>query len=780
MTHPIAPVAISFGIGTLIGLFFPFHPLYLKPFLPGLIIFSWYLFLKKFEISSFNLVIIGFFLCGLILSHERKDKWNENPLRYFNYKEYVDLVGTVFKSPESVEGGYNIYIKVKKISFERKEIPLKGKVRLFVSKTHTKLPELFPGDEVLISAQFTERGRYSNPESRVDRALMIKGIHRTGKVKSSYLIKVLKSGSNWDIRRFFSKVKFSISKRIDIALKGEEGKFLKGAILGERNKIDDSTIKSFQKLGIYHILAISGLHIGIISIVFFKFLMLIRIPERKGYLILILILLFYSFLLEGKPPIFRASLLIILFLLSKLLWKDHYFLNTISLSAFSLLLLNPHYIIDPGFLLTYTAIFFIAFYTRNIYKNLPFFHLGLNFLNKIYSEILTLLSMSISATLGTLPIIAFYFNRIIFASILFNLLVIPLFTFLVYLSIPWFILLIFSAKIASYLSFLVKIPISLLIWTSKIDIPDFLSFRVPKPHFLLVLLYIISFSLIPFTKKFLRLALSAIFLSSLFLICLHPFPPYSKHFKISFVDIGPGESTLIEFPGTEKMLIDGGGMGDYDVGENVLSPFLWSKGIKKIDYLVLSHAHPDHIGGLFSVIKNFKIGEVWVSTFPEGDENFKRFLKLVGFKPKEVTAGFGREIAGAKLEVLHPPRKRVEDVSNDDSMVLKITFGSYSFLFTGDISVFSEKEIMNKDFELKSFVLKSPHHGSRSSSSEDFLKRVEPEIVVITQGTYHGLPNQDVVKRYLNLGIHIFRTQRDGMIEFITDGRRIEWKFAKR
>jgi len=781
MKHPIAPVVISFGIGSLLGLYLPLYPFYLKPFLPGLIIFLWFLFLKKFERLTFILIIIGFFLCGFILSYERKDKWNENPLRYLNCKDYVDIAGTIFKPPESVKGGYNIYIIVKKVSFERKELSLKGKIKLFVSKTESKLPELFPGDEVFVSTEFTDKGRYSNPESRVDRALMIKGIHRTGKVKSSHLIKVLKNGSNWNIKRFFSRIKFFVSKKIDNALKGEEREFFKGALLGERSEIEDSVIENFQRLGIYHILAISGLHIGIISFVLFKFLRLLGIPERKGYLILILILLSYALLLESKPPIFRASFIIILFLLSKLLWKSHYFLNAVSLSAFVLLLLNPHFVIDPGFLLTYSAILFIALYTEDIYKELPFVDLKFKFLNKIYSRVALLFSMSISATLGTLPIIAFYFNRVVIASILFNLLVIPLFILLIYLSIPWLIILIFSTKIASYLSFLVKIPISLIILISRIDVPNYLSFRVATPHFSLIFLYIISFYLISFTKKFLKLAFSVIFLLSLLLICLHPFPSCSKYFKVSFIDIGPGDSTLIEFPGKVKMLIDGGGgMGDYDVGENILSPFLWSKGIKSIDYLVLSHAHPDHIGGLFSVVRNFRIGEVWISSFPEKDENFKRFLKLIGFEPEFLSAGFRKEIEGAKLEVLHPEWKRVEDVSNDDSMVLRISFGSYSFLFPGDIEIASEKEIINKSFELKSFVLKSPHHGSKSSSSEDFLRRVNPKIVVITQGTHPGLPSRDVVKRYLKLGIHIFRTQRDGLIEFITDGNEIKWKFSKR
>jgi competence protein ComEC len=781
MKKPFAPVAIFFGLGSLLGLFLPFYPFYFKPFIPALIIFAWFFFIKKLEKVTFILVIAGFFLLGYILSYERKDSWNNNPLRFLNYREYFDLTGTVYKSPERVKNGYNIYLKVNKISYEKKERFLKGNVRLFVQKTEAKPPELYPGDEVLVSAQLTEKGRYSNPESRVERALMIKGIHRTGKVKSPYLIKVLKKGSNWNFRRFLTKIKFLISRKMDKALEGEEREFLKGALLGERNGMSDSVLGNFERLGIYHILAISGLHIGIISLVLLKFFGLLRISERKGYLILILVLIFYAFFLEGKAPIFRASFIIILLLISKLLWKDHYFLNALSLSAFILLLINPHFVIDAGFLLTYSSIYFIAIYTENIYKNLPVISFNWDFLNKIYSKTAILFSMSISATLGTLPIIAFYFNRVVFASIIFNFLIIPLFIFLVYLSIPWLVILLFSWKIASIFSFLVKFPISLIMIISKFHVPSFLSFRVPTPHPFLIFLYFISFSLIPFRKKFQKLAFSTIFFISLILICLHPFPPSSKYFKVSFIDIGPGESFLIEFPGKTKMLIDGGGgMGEYDVGENILSPFLWSKGIKKIDYIVLSHAHPDHIGGLFSIVRNFKIGEVWLSSFPEKDGNFKDFLKLIGSKSRLVTAGFRKEIEGAKLEVFHPERRRVEYVSNEDSMVLKITFGSYSFLFPGDIGVASEKEIIGKAFSLNSYVLKSPHHGSKSSSSEEFLNKVSPEIVVITQGTSPGLPNENVVKRYLNRGIHIFRTQRDGLIEFVTNGREIKWKFSKR
>ncbi len=781
MKRPFAPVFLSFGIGSFFGLFIPFYPFYLKPFLPGLIILTWYFFLKKYEKTALTFIITGFFICGFITSFEKKEKWEENPLRYLNYREYIDINGVVLRSPEMVKGGYNLYLKVKQVSFKGRENSLKGKVKLFVSKTESELPELLPSDQILVSAQLTERGRYSNPYSRVDRALMIKGIHRTGKVKSPLLIKVLKRGSSWNIKRFSSKVKLYIYYRINQSLKGEEGDFLKGALIGERNEIDDIVIENFQKTGIYHILAISGLHIGIISFILLKFLRLLRISERKGYLILIAILIFYAFLVENKTPISRASIIMILYLLSKLIWRDHYFLNAVSFSAFIILLINPHSIIEPGFLLTYSAVFFIATYFDNIYRRLPFLNFGLKFLNKIYSEICLLFSMSLSATLGTFPIIAFYFNRIVFSSFLFNFIAIPLFIALVYISIPWLIILAFSTKLASILSIFVKVPISLIILISKIDIPPIFSFRIPTPHFLMVFLYLFSFALIPFTKKIFRLLLTIIFLASLIIICIYPFPSYSKDLKISFIDIGPGESTLIEFPGKEKMLIDGGGgMGVYDVGENILSPFLWAKGIKKIDYLVLSHAHPDHIGGLFSVLKNFKIEELWVAIFPEKDENFKKFARLAGHRLKIITSGFKKEIGGVRLEVLHPESKRADTVSNDDSMVIRISYHSFSFLFSGDIGVSSEKEIIDKGFNLSSFVLKSPHHGSKSSSSEDFLREIKPKIVVITQGTHPELPNKEIVKRYLKNGIHILRTQRDGMIEFITDGREIKWRLAKK
>ncbi len=600
MKLPFAPTALSFAGGCLAGLIFKVYPFYIKPFLPLFLFLGWFLFYKKYYKLVFVFLVVSFFICGYIASWERKDKWEENPLRYLSSHDYMDFYGKITRAPERVKGGTNIYMKVKRASIGGKERNFEGKLKLFVIKTDSPIPEILPGDHVWVSAELSEKARYSNPVSKVDMNLMIKGIHRTGKIKSPYLIRLVKRTSDLSIQRGLAKIKIFVCERIDSAIKGQEREFLKGALLGERGNIEDSLIEGLQRTGLYHILAISGLHIGVISFVLFKILTLFRIPERKGYLILIFLLIFYALFLELKPPIVRASSVIILFMISKLIWKDYYFLNAISFSAFLLLLFNPHFIIDPGFLLSYSAVFFIAIYTESIYKILPLPSLGVSILNHFFKKLNGLTAISISATFGTLPIIALFFNRVVFASIFLNIIVIPLFIVFVFIAIPWFLVLIILPQFASFISVFIKVPILAIIWISKIPLPQILSFRVPTPDLFVFSLYIFSLFLIPFTKNWRKAVLTLIFLVSLILICVHPFPPVSKDFKITFLDIGPGDSILIEFPGKTKMLIDGGGgIGDYDVGEHIISPFLWSKGIKEIDYLLLSHAHPDHISGLF-------------------------------------------------------------------------------------------------------------------------------------------------------------------------------------
>jgi competence protein ComEC len=229
------------------------------------------------------------------------------------------------------------------------------------------------------------------------------------------------------------------------------------------------------------------------------------------------------------------------------------------------------------------------------------------------------------------------------------------------------------------------------------------------------------------------------------------------------------------------MLVDGGGIpGDrFDIGERVVSPFLWRKGIKRLDHLVLTHSHPDHLNGLKAVARNFKVGEFHESHRPAGDLSYREFKRLIQPWTLQTVWLRGETLREGKvlIEVLHPAAPLSEEgrADNDLSMVLRIKLDEFSVLLAADIGAAAEEAVVKAVPDVAGLVLKVPHHGSRTSSSPLFLKTVGPKIAVISvgSGNRYGLPDEDVLARYENAGIRLFRTDRDGAVEITTDGRSI-------
>jgi competence protein ComEC len=236
------------------------------------------------------------------------------------------------------------------------------------------------------------------------------------------------------------------------------------------------------------------------------------------------------------------------------------------------------------------------------------------------------------------------------------------------------------------------------------------------------------------------------------------------------------------------MLVDGGGVPDdsFDIGENVVSPFLWSKGIKKIDYLVLTHAHPDHMNGLKAVARNFKITQYWEAFSPPQSPSYEELMS--NLKPsaikKRVFRGFRQQEGGVEIEAIHPGEEKpnAREASNDKSLVLRVSLGETAFLLAADIGVEAEREICQKNLNIPSQVLKSPHHGSKSSSSKEFLEQVRPRIVVVTvgRGNLYGVPNQEILDRYENAGARVLRTDEEGAVEIAASGKDITIRTSRR
>jgi competence protein ComEC len=267
----------------------------------------------------------------------------------------------------------------------------------------------------------------------------------------------------------------------------------------------------------------------------------------------------------------------------------------------------------------------------------------------------------------------------------------------------------------------------------------------------------------------------------------------SPDLRITIIDVGHGSSSLLEFPGGYTLLIDGGGFTDnsaFDVGAAIVAPLLWRKKIRTVDALILSHPNSDHLNGLIFIARHFHVKKVWTNRETRKTLGYQSFMEVIANK-KIVWPSFedmqrNVSINGVKLDFLYPPRDFLARIgkekwrnTNNNSLVVKVSIGSNSFLFPGDIMAAAEKELVDLAGEkLISTVLIAPHHGSRSSSSTDFLSKVNPKVVVISCGRQNRfkLPDPAILEKYQHRGYAVYRTDINGAIFMATDGQHLDVK----
>ncbi|MBW2638257.1 MAG: MBL fold metallo-hydrolase, partial [Deltaproteobacteria bacterium] len=264
-----------------------------------------------------------------------------------------------------------------------------------------------------------------------------------------------------------------------------------------------------------------------------------------------------------------------------------------------------------------------------------------------------------------------------------------------------------------------------------------------------------------------------------------------NHLTATFIDVGQGNASLIEFPGGMKMLVDGGGFytKGFDVGRYVVAPFLWHERIEKLDIVVLTHPDQDHLGGLVYILNNFDVGEVWSNGESSDLETYRYFTKAIRQHniPHRIISRSTPDIllGDTVIKILNPPEPIIDkgadvptSTSNDNGLVMKITFCNKGIMLPADISETVEKRLVMSGDNLKSSVILAPHHGSSRSSSPSFLDSVRPDIVVVSCGFENvaGFPHKDVIERYERMNARIFRTDSNGAVIIKTDGNTIDMK----
>ncbi len=720
--------------------------------------------------------------------HDRK--YERNPLHAWKADDYVDVSGRLFRSPGREPDRDVLFIGVRTVGAGGADHPVRGRLRLSVPFARGVRPrlDLLAGDTVRASVRLSSSGAFRNFDA-FSYARYLKGsnIHRRASTKSALLVERSAAAPAGSLRARISRVRRAIQAELERRFPAPDGldispagAILEALLLGEDGRMDEATVENLQKTGLYHLFAISGGHIAILNVLLFSLFRLVRMSQRASRLALALFLVFYTVLVEGSPSVLRATFMTLAFLAGRLLWKDVHVLNTISASAFVLLLLNPSSLFDVGFELTYVATLAIILFTPPLLKRLP----------RLPLKATELACLSVTAMLGVAPLIARSFNRVTLSSLLLNFAAIPLVGLVMgigYAYLP------FAAAFpgaagppAAALGLLVTVFVRL---SHTLDPWPFLSFRVPTPRPGVVFGYylFLGLSLARTRFKGQRLVVLSAFFLFLIVLVVSPFRPASRDLRVTVIDVGQGDSVLVEFPGRRTMLIDGGGLAasPFDVGERVVCPVLWRKGIKRVDYLVLTHPHPDHLDGLVAVARNFRVGEFWEGR-PAREEGL--YAELVRALPKAAVRrrcgrGFLHREGEATIAILHPGTSdtaRATAAGNDSSLVIRISLGETAFLLMGDAGGEAERELLGTGLDLGAAVLKAGHHGSGSSSSAAFLAAVRPEVVLVSvgEGNTYGFPGAAFLERCRGAGASVFRTDVHGAVEVRSDGRSLRVRTA--
>jgi len=585
--------------------------------------------------------------------------------------------------------------------------------------------------------------------------------------------------NNFNFLVFFSRLaRNKIDEITNKTLPQPYNYLLAGMLLGEKGFIPPDFKELFSEAGIMHILAVSGLHVGIIAMTLLAFLSLLQLPKNLKLFILILILFLYASITGFRPSVLRATIMFVLLITGKLINRNRNLNISLFFAAFIILLINPLNLYDAGFLLS----FIVTFSIINLSPVLQ------DLFSKIVIGIKNPLAVSLAAWIGIFPLSAYFFTKVSIIAIISNIFIVPLTGVAVILGLVTFFLGLVSIFLADIIANINYLMLNLIVLIAKSFASLPLAFvYVAQPSIMAIILYylVVFFIIEIFYKKklFPKEKKNAAFLVlaiTLIAITVQVFSP-TDELEVNFINVGEGDCILINTPNTLNILIDGGGtpQSDFDVGRKIVIPYLRRKGIGEIDLLILTHPHIDHLEGLLPLLREIKVNRVLDSGLPCNSLECQEFYSLIinkGIPYYKARPGdnfiFSNHLEILLLNPLYDVDYYEESDFNNASIVVKLFYKNANFLFTGDIEETAEEKLLVWQDILQSDILKVSHHGSATSTNLEFLAKVDPSIAVITVGKNNfGHPSENTIKKLEDRNIQIYRTDEDGTIIIRTDGQ---------
>ena len=747
-------------------------------------------FVARRDVATIALLACGFFTAGMALGRSADSASRQPPLRVLfdrhldpgGHQIFAIVYGRLRSDAARGPASVTLDVFVDRVELNGSTFETAGGALIGVGGEveNAEVLQWRGGRRVAFPASLRRPTRYLNPGvPDGERQLAWRGTPLVGSVKSGRLVEVVARGSV--TAEVFASGRAAVRRAVasSVGVWSERSAAVVTAILiGDRAGLTSDVERRLQEAGTYHVIAISGGNIAIIAGIFVFLCRALRIGPRAAATVVVAVLSVYALAIDGGPSVGRATLMAVIYFAAGI-W-DHRAtpLNVAAISAAVVLCADPLQLADAGFALTFAA-------TLGILIGLPRIA-GAWVLSGWRRAPLALVAASVSAETALLPVGAFVFSRVTFAGLIVNFAAIPMMTVVQIAGTGAVAASVCVPAVLPWVGWLAHMGVEGLIGSAMVvDWMPWLTRRLAPPALALVAAYYAALSIAMAspvaTGRAVRRTATLGALACGVWIVVSPATPWSqpRRLRVTFLDVGQGEAAIVQFPDGRTLGIDAGGVSSasFDLASRVIAPAFWALGVRRLDYMSITHGDVDHIGGAASLFRDFRPFEVWegVPVPRHGPTQELRMLADAAGAPWRTVQPRDRMSFGAvELLVHHPPIPEWERqrIRNDDSEVLELRSGGVSFVFTGDIGRDVERTIA-PGFERATIrILKVPHHGSGTSSSPAFLDALRPDIAVISagRGNPFGHPVGAVLDRYRDAGAAIYRTDHDGAVTVETDG----------
>jgi len=770
----------------------------------------------RFEGHKTLLSLIIFVILGLLSVQVQNPKLPYPPsLAPFFERPHTLYLAEVMHPPDMRRDRLSIPLRMHAALQANEAVPLEGGVLVSLPYPAKGEPIPVQGEFVLTRLTLKRFHNFNNPGGYdYVRAQGEKGLHARAHLRhmgwmvtvspeKAMLLQRKNSANSFKSKA--NRMRMTYLEHLQAHVQGDTGSLYAALLLGYRNLTSKELQEAITSTGVAHLLAISGLHLGLVAMsVFWLSCRLLRIlfpsllaryaDKHVALWVALAATAFYASISGMALPTWRALVFVIMLFFGTLWYRQRDFTTTLCAAAILILAVNPYSLWQPSFQLSFAAVAGIVWMAK---ASSP--------LRKRFEEIFPMARhpafhpikpfwlafwVSLAANLSVLPILAYHFNGVSLMGFLSNTLLVPLVGMV---ALP-----IGLAALVSHLLFEPLGTVLLKLGAFVLDVSrQIILFcagrewafqyvgKVPL-SWLLVYYTGLVLALLPLgAVRRLCAVLSLVMFGFVFGFIASSFKdPLPPRLETVIVDVGQGSSTFVQFPTGETMLVDGGGFWDdaFDVGRHVVAPFLWHRKVSHLDYVVLSHDHPDHKNGLKFILSTFSVGELWESGInanakPVGDLEAIALRRNIPVRKLDEILG-NHLIGEAEVRVVHPTRTYIQNLwdgrdLNNVSLVLQISYGDTSLILPGDIGQSEENLLPIKPGAHEQVLLVGAHHGSSTSSSEKWLRSLKPQAIIFSCGFQNlfGFPTQEVLDRCAALRIPVFRTDQHGAVEASSDGK---------